>query len=48
MLARGAFDVAKDGADLLLDFGVPMTMIALAVAHIRRGNTQKREPFGRQ
>ena len=39
MLAHGAFDVATDGADLLLDFGVPMTILGLAAAHIRRRDT---------
>ncbi len=41
MLARGAFNVAKDGADLVLDFGVPMTVLALVAAHIRRGSMRR-------
>src|SRR5262249_13933912 len=37
ILARGVFDVARDGPEMLLDFGVPMTILALSAAHSRDG-----------
>lgn len=46
MVSRGVFDVSKDGADLLLDFAVPMTILALAAVHVRWGSRRQHESGG--
>jgi len=37
ILARGAFAVATDGPEILLDFAVPMTILFLAATYSRQG-----------
>ena len=37
MLERGAFALAKDGPEILLDFAVPMTVLVLAATYSRQG-----------